>query len=148
MLIWVLTAVHVVIAVFLTLIVLVQSGKGADIGSAFGGGASQTMFGPRGATTVLHKITAGLAAGFMVTSLVLAIMVGHRRSESVIRDEPATPAPPASQPAGTPAGDQKAPSGAAAPGAQSAPAPAAPAAPGSNPRKAAPPPKTGEPTKR
>jgi preprotein translocase subunit SecG len=144
MLIWILMAVHVLIAIFLVLIVLVQSGKGADIGSAFGGGASQTMFGPRGATTVLHKLTAGLAAGFMVTSLVLAVLAGQRGSRSVIPDEPAKPPAPVSQPA-TPAGEPKAPAGAAAPGAQPAPAPAAPA---SGPAKAGEPVKAGEPAKR
>lgn len=113
----VLTILHVLIAFFLVLVVLVQTGKGSDIGAAFGGGASQTMFGARGATTVLQKITSGLAVGFMATSLVLAVLSGQRVSRSVIPDEPSKPA--AQSPA--PAGEQKAPAGPAAPGAHPAP---------------------------
>ncbi len=89
----VLTVLHVLIACFLILIVLIQSGKGSDIGAAFGGGASQTMFGARGATTVLQKITSGLAVSFMATSLILAVLATQRVSRSVIPDEP--PRPPA-----------------------------------------------------
>jgi preprotein translocase subunit SecG len=116
---------HVVIAFFLVLVVLIQGGKGSDIGAAFGGGASQTMFGARGATTVLHKITSGLAIGFMATSLILAVLSGQRTSRSVIPDEPAKPPAPASVPAGA----QKAPPGPAAAGAPgTAPSPAPPPA--------------------
>lgn len=125
-----LTILHVLIAVFLILVVLVQSGKGSDIGAAFGGGASQTVFGARGATTVLHKITSGLAVGFMATSLVLAVLAGQRTSRSVIPDEPAKPVSQTSSPApaapaapgGPPTAEQKAPPSPAAP-------PAAPAEP-------------------
>jgi preprotein translocase subunit SecG len=116
---------HVLIAFFLVLVVLIQGGKGSDIGAAFGGGASQTMFGARGATTVLHKITSGLAIGFMATSLILAVLSGQRTSRSVIPDEPAKPPAPASAPAGA----QKAPPGPAAAGAPgTAPSPAPPPA--------------------
>ncbi len=115
-----LTIFHVLIACFLILVVLIQSGKGSDIGAAFGGGASQTMFGARGATTVLQKITSGLAIGFMATSLILAVLSGQRGSRSVIPDEPARPPAPSS----APAGEQKAP-----------PGPAAPAAPPAEPTK-------------
>lgn len=135
-----LTILHVLIACFLTLVVLVQSGKGSDIGAAFGGGASQTVFGARGATTVLHKLTSGLAIGFMTTSLVLAVLAGHRMSRSVIPDEPARPAPQSSAPGApasgapggapgapaSPAGEQKAPPGGGAPGQSTPPAPAEP----------------------
>ena len=132
----VLTILHVLFACFLVLIVLIQSGKGSDIGAAFGGGASQTMFGARGATTVLHKITSGLAIGFMATSLVLAILSGQRVSRSVIPDE--SPAAPAQSSA--PAGGQKASPGPATPG--------APGAPGAQPSPATPAPPPAEPTKR
>ena len=144
-----LTSLHVLIAVFLILIVLVQSGKGSDIGAAFGGGASQTVFGARGATTVLHKITSGLAVAFMATSLVLAVLAGQRTSRSVIPDEPAKPAAPASSapapagaPAGAPAAEQKAP-----PGGPPAVAPGAPTGT-AGPGKAPPPAPPAEPTKR
>ena len=109
----VLTILHVLIAGFLVLLVLIQGGKGSDIGAAFGGGASQTMFGARGAATVLQKITSGLAIGFMATSLLLAVLSGQRPSRSVIPDEPAKPPAPQSAPAGEP----KAPPGPAAAGA-------------------------------
>src|SRR5690554_8217255 len=64
--------VHVVIAVALVGLVLIQQGEGADAGAAFGGGASQTVFGSRGSGGFLSKSTALLAAGFFATSLTLA----------------------------------------------------------------------------
>src|ERR1043165_6996308 len=54
-----LVILHVIISVFLILVVLVQQGEGADLAGAFGGGGSQTAFGARGATTLLHKLTTG-----------------------------------------------------------------------------------------
>ena len=64
-----LSILHLVITLGLILIVLLQSGKGADIGAAFGGGSSQTVFGGRGAATFLSKLTSVLAILFMVMSL-------------------------------------------------------------------------------
>jgi preprotein translocase subunit SecG len=69
-----LTIVHVVVCVFLIIVVLLQSGKAADLAGAFGGMGSQTAFGPRGSATVLSKATTIAAALFMVTSLSLAIL--------------------------------------------------------------------------
>src|SRR5262245_66695901 len=69
-----LVVVHVIVAVALILIVLLQAGKGAGIGAAFGG-ASQTVFGPRGPGNFLSKLTTAAAGIFMITSLVLAILV-------------------------------------------------------------------------
>lgn len=54
-----LVILHIIISIFLILVVLVQQGKGADLAGAFGGGGSQTAFGARGATTLLHKLTTG-----------------------------------------------------------------------------------------
>ena len=68
-----LTIVHVIVCVFLVIVVLLQSGKAADLAGAFGGMGSQTAFGPRGSATVLSKATTLAAAMFMVTSLVLAV---------------------------------------------------------------------------
>ncbi len=93
-----LTILHVFIAIVLMLVVLIQRGKGADIGAAFGGGSSQTVFGGRGATTLLHKITAVMAVLFMLSSLTLAILASKRGSSSVILEE----RPGASAPAQTP----------------------------------------------
>ena len=69
-----LTIVHVVVCVFLVIVVLLQSGKAADLAGAFGGMGSQTAFGPRGAATVLSKATTIAAGLFMVTSLSLSIL--------------------------------------------------------------------------
>ena len=69
-----LTVIHVLVCVFLVIVVLLQSGKAADLAGAFGGMGSQTAFGPRGAATVLSKATTIAAGLFMVTSLTLAIL--------------------------------------------------------------------------
>lgn len=70
--------IHVLIAIALVVLVLIQQGKGADIGAAFGSGASQTVFGSRGSASFLTRTTAGLAAGFFITSLSLAYISGNR----------------------------------------------------------------------
>ncbi|TDX24647.1 protein translocase subunit secG [Modicisalibacter xianhensis] len=64
--------IHVVIAIALVALVLLQQGKGAEAGAAFGGGASQTVFGSRGSGGFLAKLTGALAAAFFATSLALA----------------------------------------------------------------------------
>ncbi|MBA4348686.1 MAG: preprotein translocase subunit SecG [Thermodesulfovibrio sp.] len=64
---------HVLVCLFLILIILLQSGKGADIGAAFGG-SSQTLFGSRGAATFLNKLTTATAVAFMLTSLILTML--------------------------------------------------------------------------
>ena len=63
-----------IVCLFLIIVVLLQSGKAADLAGAFGGMGSQTVFGPRGSATVLSKATTIAAALFMVTSLTLSIM--------------------------------------------------------------------------
>jgi preprotein translocase subunit SecG len=78
--IYLVTALHIVICFFLIIVVLLQSGKAADLAGAFGGMGSQTVFGPRGTATVLSKATTVAAALFMVTSLALVIMENNRRS--------------------------------------------------------------------
>lgn len=89
-----LVILHVIISLFLILVVLVQQGKGADLAGAFGGGGSQTAFGARGATTLLHKLTTGFFIAFVITSLTLAVLQG-RPQGSVMSGTPAaaTPAP-------------------------------------------------------
>lgn len=69
--------VHVIVCIALILIILLQTGKGADIGAVFGGGSSQTVFGSTGAATFLSKITIGAAVVFMVTSIVLTYFSGR-----------------------------------------------------------------------
>jgi preprotein translocase subunit SecG len=72
--------IHVIVCVFLIFVVLVQSSKGAELGAAFGGGSSQTLFGSRGAATFLSKLTTVAAIVFMITSLSLAILSVKRSS--------------------------------------------------------------------
>jgi len=72
--VYLLTTIHVIVCVFLAVVVLLQSGKAADLAGAFGGMGSQTVFGPRGSATVLSKATTIAAGLFMVTSLSLSIM--------------------------------------------------------------------------
>ncbi|KAF0145321.1 MAG: preprotein translocase subunit SecG [Nitrospirae bacterium] len=74
--------VHVLVCLFLIFIVLIQSGKGADLGAAFGG-SSQTLFGSRGAATFFSKLTTIAAIVFMLTSLSLAVV--SVRTGSIIK---------------------------------------------------------------
>ncbi|MGA8028921.1 MAG: preprotein translocase subunit SecG [Bryobacteraceae bacterium] len=71
--VYLLTALHIIICFFLIIVVLLQSGKAADLAGAFGGMGSQTVFGPRGTTTVLSKATTIAASLFMITALTLTI---------------------------------------------------------------------------
>ena len=77
---------HVLVSIFLICIVLLQSGKGAEMGAAFGG-SSQTLFGSRGAATFLNKLTTVAAVLFMVTSLLLTMAT--TKGSSVIQNVPA-----------------------------------------------------------
>ncbi len=118
----VLITIHVIVCIALIMIVLLQTGKGADMGAAFGGGSSQTLFGSSGASTFLTKATTCAAVIFMLTSLTLAYRASHRASDSIIKDtrppieQPVVPPAPApdsaaqpedSQPAEQPGGSQE-----------------------------------------
>src|SRR5262245_9915358 len=115
-----LTVIHVIVCLFLIIVVLLQSGKAADLAGAFGGMGSQTAFGPRGSATLLSKATTVSAVLFMITSLTLSILATRNAGlgTTVLDSTPATapivpkqappqggttksiPLPPASQPAG------------------------------------------------
>jgi preprotein translocase subunit SecG len=107
-----LTLIHVIVCVFLVIVVLLQSGKAADLAGAFGGMGSQTTFGPRGSATVLSKATTIAAALFMITSMTLAILATRSAggSSSVLDQSkgaaktsaPAKTGQPAAQPAPPP----------------------------------------------
>ena len=88
--------VHIVVCLFLIGIVLLQHGKGADIGATFGG-SSQSLFGTEGPLPLLNKITTFVAVLFMVTSISLAYISAHRGSGSVMSvlssDQPAAVEP-------------------------------------------------------
>ena len=85
-----LVILYIFVCVFLILVVLVQQGRGADLAGAFGGGGSQQTFGPRGATTFLHKLTTGFFVAFIVLALALAV-VESRPGTSVIKQGPKNP---------------------------------------------------------
>jgi len=82
----IITAIHIIVCLVLIIAVLLQSGKSADLAGAFGGMGSQTVFGPRGATPILAKVTTICAILFMVTSMGLWIL-SAKGSKSVIKGE-------------------------------------------------------------
>ena len=82
----VLTVAHVLLTISLIVLVLIQRGKGADIGAAFGSGASNTMFGSQGSASFLTRTTAVIATLFFVTSLALAYMSGQRVERASVID--------------------------------------------------------------
>ncbi|HEY5996680.1 MAG TPA: preprotein translocase subunit SecG [Candidatus Deferrimicrobiaceae bacterium] len=113
---------HVIVSIALILIILLQTGKGADIGAVFGGGGSNTLFGSSGPTSFLSKLTAGAAIIFMFTSLFLAYSTGNRPSSSIMKGNlPVRQMPAQGMP--SPAGMPPMPAG------QPSQAPVAPAAP-------------------
>jgi len=79
----ILITLHLILCIILVIIILLQKGKGADIGAVFGG-TSQTLFGSTGATSFLQKLTVLIAAGFILTSLGLSIFLGQTKSSSVM----------------------------------------------------------------
>jgi preprotein translocase subunit SecG len=89
-----LVSLHVIVSAILISMVLLQKGKGADIGAAFGG-ASNTVFGPRGAQSFLSKLTTGAAVIFMITSLSLAFTTAKTSSIMEGVKPPAQTAPAA-----------------------------------------------------
>jgi preprotein translocase subunit SecG len=99
---------HVVIAVALVGLVLIQQGKGADAGAAFGGGASQTVFGSQGSGNFLTRATTFLAIVFFVTSFSLAVFAKQRAEEAGQAGIPQVQQPAAQQ---SPAADDSADSG-------------------------------------
>jgi preprotein translocase subunit SecG len=121
---------HVVVCIALIMIVLLQTGKGADMGAAFGGGSSQTLFGSTGASTFLGKATTVAAVIFMLTSLTLAYMSGGQTSKSLMDDAPM----PVEQPAASAetSGDDAAATAPAAEATQEDASPNSPAAPSDN----------------
>ena len=93
--------IHVVVCIFLIIVVLLQSGKAADLAGAFGGMGSQTAFGPRGSATLLSKATTISAVLFMVTSLALSILATRNAGlgTTVLESTPAGSAPVKGAPA-------------------------------------------------
>lgn len=83
--------IHIIVSILLVITVLLQPGKGGDLGSMFGGGTSESIFGASGAVPFLTKVTRILAVIFMVTSLSLGYFSAKGISSSVITDSPSVP---------------------------------------------------------
>jgi preprotein translocase subunit SecG len=100
------TILHILVCIGLILVVLLQTGKGAEIGAVFGGGSSSTIFGSSGAGNFLTKLTTAMAIVFMITSLTLGYFAGQRPSATIFDSRspaPQTDAPvaPAKEETGT-----------------------------------------------
>jgi preprotein translocase subunit SecG len=80
--------VHIIVSIVLIAVVLMQTGKGAELGAMFGGGGSQTIFGPTGPAGLLGKLTAAAAIIFMITSLTLAYMSGTAPKKTIMEKTP------------------------------------------------------------
>ena len=106
--IYLVTAVHIIVRFFIILVVLLQSGKSGDISAAFGGQGSQTAFGPRGAASALERATTWSAIFFMITSVTLSVYTSRRGSSNSVlqglKSQPAktAPATPGQQPTAPP----------------------------------------------
>ena len=121
---YLLIGLFVLVCLLLSLVILLQQGRGGDIASAFGGSSSQAAFGARSGATMLTKATSIAAALFMILALALSI-IGQRGAGSVVSGTPAPP--PAAKPAALPApGPAAAPSTTPAPAATSRATPATP----------------------
>lgn len=93
--------IHVLLALSLVALILMQHGKGADAGAAFGSGASGSVFGARGANSFIYKLTAGIATSFFLTSLTLAYLATNEHgasSETSIMDQVVQPVTPSDVP--------------------------------------------------
>lgn len=118
---------HILVSIALIAIVLLQSGKGAEMGASFGASGSQSVFGAGGGSTFMSKLTTGAAIIFMLTSLTLAYRSSQPGTSSIMKGAqkaapPKQAAPPQQPMQGKPAGEPAAP----AQPAQQAPAPVAP----------------------
>jgi preprotein translocase subunit SecG len=127
----VLVILHIVVSIALIAIVLLQSGKGAEMGASFGASGSQSVFGAGGGSTFMSKLTTGAAIIFMLTSLTLAYRSSQPGTTSVMKGAPsAAPqkqaAPPQQPMQGKPAAEPVAPAQPVQKAPQAAPAPAAP----------------------
>lgn len=97
------TVLHILVAICVVALVLIQRGKGSDIGASFGSGASQTMFGSQGATPFLVKLTAVLAFVFFITSSLLTVYTGQQVKQASVIPTPAPMVLPFQLPGGSPA---------------------------------------------
>ena len=115
------TIVHVIVSIGLILVVLLQTGKGAEVGVVFGG-SSSTIFGSSGAGNFLTRLTTGMAIVFMITSLTLGYFAGKKPTATIFDDRAPAALPNAPAPQSAPAQPQAAPEGGAQPSAPATPA--------------------------
>ena len=134
---YVVPTVHVTLCLFLIAVVLLQTGKGADMGAVFGGG-SQTLFGSGGAGNFLTRLTTGMAIGFMVTSLILTYGSTRTATSGLINRLPLAPAPATPQGGAGPGAAGDIPNAGGEPVAPAMPAPPAAEAPAGEPAPATP----------
>jgi preprotein translocase subunit SecG len=120
------TVIHVIVSIGLILVVLLQTGKGAEVGAVFGG-SSATIFGSSGAGNFLTRLTTGMAIVFMITSLTLGYFAGKKPTSTIFDSRtPVTESRPPSKPvpqtqqSSTPSSGQKTESSAQSDGAQPA----------------------------
>jgi preprotein translocase subunit SecG len=92
------TALHILVSILLILLVLIQGGENVDITAAFGG-VSQAAFGPRGAVSTMAKITWGLGAIFIATSVTLSVWATRQTSGSILENAPKQTTPASKAPA-------------------------------------------------
>ncbi len=120
-----LTVLHVLACVFLIVVVLLQRGKGAEMGAVFGGGAGSTVFGSRGAGNFLTRMTTAAAVVFMLTSLTLAYVAQDGAEDTLFEGEaPAAADPAFGEPPAAPGAFEEVPAAAPAePAEPAAPAP-------------------------
>ncbi len=117
----VVTIIHIVASIGLILVVLLQQGKGAEMGAVFGG-SSSTIFGSSGAGNFLTRLTTGMAIVFMITSLTLGYFAGRRPSATIFDNRAPSAAPRTAPQSSSPINSQ----GGQASGAPAAPSPALP----------------------
>jgi preprotein translocase subunit SecG len=115
----IITVIHVLVSLGLILVVLLQTGKGAEMGAVFGG-SSATIFGSSGAGNFLTKLTTGMAIVFMMTSLTLGYFSGKKPSTTIFDNRAPVTQPPTNAPAAPPK-QEKAPAGTAQVPTQAAP---------------------------
>jgi preprotein translocase subunit SecG len=101
------TIVHVIVSVGLILVVLLQTGKGAEVGAVFGG-SSSTIFGSSGAGNFLTRLTTGMAVVFMITSLTLGYFAGKKPSATIFDNRAPVQSQTPQQPGTTPGSAQPA----------------------------------------
>jgi preprotein translocase subunit SecG len=123
-----LVIIHIIVSIAMIAIVLLQSGKGAEMGASFGAGGSQSVFGAGGGSTFMSKMTTGAAIIFMLTSLTLAYLSGQSGSSSIMSSKAAPKTAPQKQVA-PPQLPATAPAAPAQPAKQMPPISPAPAAP-------------------